>query len=1246
MNCLDANRSWWLLGALMAGCLPVVAAPPNAPTASCLVQIDGDPGEAAGRADPVADAAGAVDGKINGEFGFHTDEQDKPWWQVDLGKVVALDSVVVYNRTVAAERVSKLRLLLSDDGKAWRTAYDHDGSVFFGHKDGAPLRVALKGAPARYVRLTTMQRTWLHLDEVQVLAATQAKENLALGRPATQSSVSTWSRGTTQDSRISTGDEETLRLAIEDLIASFGDRYPQGRAFLSSLAAIDARRDREAFESLQREALLANPLIDFDTLLLVKRPASAPAQGLPANWQGNACLPRTGYDDELVALKPIGPKGELTTLHKTSGRFLGDVDLHHDGRRVLFSSMDDARRWRVFELSLSDGKAAPIRQIEEPDVDNYDAAYLPDERIVFSSTATYVGVPCVNGSSHVANLYRVDPASGRIDRLTVDQEHNWNPTVMPDGHVLYQRWEYTDTPHSNSRLMFTMNPDGTNQREFCGASSYFPNSFFYARPVPDSPGVIVGIATGHHGTRRSGRLLMLDSTRGRREAEGFVHEFPARQGGVVPIVRDRLVDNVWPQFLHPWPLSDKYLLVSAKLSPRDPWAVYLVDAFNNIVLIKEAPAAALLEPIPLRKAAPAPVIADRIDRSAKSGTVYIADIYRGEGLAGVPRGTVKSMRIVAYYYGSRGMGGLLGTIGMDGPWDIRQVLGTVPVEADGSAFFEAPADTPITLQPLDHEGKAMQQMRSWLTVRPGERVSCTGCHDKQDHATPNGFTLAQQRGPAAIEPWHGTARGFSFKREVQPVLDRHCGACHHGKTPPDLRGDRLIADWSSQISGHAAANTGGKFSVAYAALHRYVRRPGIESDLHVLPPMDFHADTTELVQMLRKGHHGVKLDAEAWDRLVTWIDLNAPYHGTWSEIIGDKTVAPVIARRRELDNRYGGPAMDYEFIPPAPAPSAVTGTETETRAESRVPLPIAQLARAADPGVVASQPSPPTPVSQPSSQTLSLDLGEGVKMELVRVVEGRIEIGDDQGEPDERPRHRASIERSFWIGRCEVSNEQYARFDPAHDSRLESRHGYQFGRLGYPLNESLQPVVRVSWQRAMAFCDWLSRTSGRRVTLPTEAQWEYTCRAGGTGRFSFDGDYSTHANLGDRQLVAYAACTATGHYSATRLLKNPNIYDDWVPRDDRFDDGAFVAAPVGRYRANAWGIHDMHGNVWEWTRSLDTVYPIRPGDGRDDPSAQGRRIIRGGSWYDRPHRAATSYRLSYQPWQPVFNVGFRIVVEP
>lgn len=1198
------------------------------------IQFDGDyPGAAAG--DPSSDAAGGVDGVINGEFGFHTASEPNPWWQVDLGVITALDHVAVYNRTVAAERARRLSVQLSNDGDKWHTAYVHNATVFYGQHDGAPLRIPLQGAAARFVRLTVGEKTWLHLDEVQVFGHDTSNQNLALHRPAAQSSVSQWSRrASTSPAEPGGGDAASLRRAVRDLIETFGARYPNGPAYLQRLDAIETSGDRAAFKALQREALLANPLIDFDTILLVRRPDEAPGLGLPANHQGNACLSRNGFDDELMTLSPLIPDGTLTSLYKPGGRFLGDVDLHYNAQRALFSSLNDSKRWRVYEINLADRKVHPVVQIEEPDVDNYDAVYLPDQSILFSSTATYVGVPCVFGSSHVANLYRSRPGTGRIERLTVDQEHNWNPVVMPDGHVLYQRWEYTDMAHPNSRLLFTMNPDGTEQREFYGANSYFPNSMFYPRPVPGSPGMVALIASGHHGTHRSGRLLMVQSASGRREAKGVVREFPGYDKPVTPIVRDRLVDGVWPQFLHPFPLDEKYVLAAARPAGNQPWGIYLVDAFDNMVKIRDLPGSALLEPIPLRRTPRPPIVVDRIDTTKRTGLVYMADVYQGEGLDGVPRGTIKSLRLVTYYYGSRGMGGLLGSIGMDGPWDIRQVLGTVPVEPDGSALFTVPSDTPIAIQPLDDRGQAVQQMRSWLTARPGEYVSCSGCHDTQNTATPNITTLALQRTASEIKPWYGPPRGFSFAREVQPVLDKHCVGCHGELgAGPDLRGDRMITDWNSQIAGHVAPGVGGKFSVSYANLHRHVRRPGIESDMHILPPGDFLADTTELVQILQKGHHGVKLDAESWDRLITWIDLNAPYHGTWGEIVGVERAGRIVKRRLELEARYGGPQLAYEWIPPA----ADLGRPT--------PIDPLALAKPFDKPKVCGVPALIDPAPRP---TMSLDLGEGVSMQFVWIPAGRFVMGSAEGHEDEQPAEEVVIDRAFWIAQCEVTNEQFARFDPQHDSRLESRHGYQFGRLGYPLNQPRQPVVRISWEQAVAFVRWLSDRTGRHVALPTEAQWEYACRAGSRNAFWFgpiDADYTVCANLGDLRLREYAACTAHNGYTSVRLIEHPSIYDDWVPHDQRYDDGTFLAALVGSYRANPWNLYDMHGNVWEWTRSVKRPYPYHDNDGRNELDAPGRRVVRGGSWYDRPRRDTASYRLSYLPWQRVFNVGFRLIVE-
>jgi hypothetical protein len=457
-----------------------------------------------------------------------------------------------------------------------------------------------------------------------------------------------------------------------------------------------------------------------------------------------------------------------------------------------------------------------------------------------------------------------------------------------------------------------------------GSNSYFPNSFFYARPVPGHPSKVIGIATGHHGVARAGRLLMLDPQIGRHEADGVVHEFPHRGRKVEPIVKDQLVKDVWPQFLMPWPLDEKHVIVSCKPSPDALWGIYLVDVFDNMTLIHESPGNMLLEPIALQERPQAPVIPDRIDLSRADATVLLTDIYQGPGLEGIPRGTVKSLRVVEYYFSPRGMGGMIGAVGMDGPWDIRRVLGTVPVEEDGSAHFKIPAQTPLMVQPLDGDGQALQVMRSWFTGMPGERVSCVGCHEGMNRAPATRPPLAATRPPVDIAPsWHAPVRGFNFAREVQPVLDRHCTQCHAGKegdAVPNLKGDVWITDWSSQIAGNANRD-GGKFTASYAELHRYIRRPGIESDMRLLSPMDYHFSATELGRVLNEGHHGVKLDRESFERIVTWADLNAPFHGTWGEITGKpEMVRHPLARASELHKRYAPstPFPDYETIPPLP----------------------------------------------------------------------------------------------------------------------------------------------------------------------------------------------------------------------------------------------------------------------------------------------------------------------------------------
>ncbi|MCX6911389.1 MAG: hypothetical protein NTY01_25560, partial [Verrucomicrobia bacterium] len=747
-------------------------------------------------------------------------------------------------------------------------------------------------------------------------------------------------------------DAKTVALALGDMARTWPERCDAAK----HRKLLDALKERDTLLAALREcksdtvgranglvadaraALLANPLLDFDKLLVLKRGVSVPATramsydiGQPNNWRTDDVVVRKGsFRDELAVLFDLRGDGRFETVYAAQDmETLFAPDLNFDADRILFSKKSAKENGlRLWEIAV-DGKG--LRQVtpdDGDDVSHMEPCYLPNGDIVFTSNATYQGLPCVFGSDAMASIYRLDTKTGQIRQLAFEQDSDWCPTMLESGRVMYLRWEYTDQSHANSRMLFHMNPDGTDQRELRGRGSWFPGSFFHARPVPGTAGKVIGIAGGHHDVGRSGRLLIFDTEAGRRDGEG-VKEIPGYDKPVEPIVRDGLTRGTCPQFLMPYPLSEKYHLVACKRHPDSLWGIYLVDVFDNFTLIKELPGAALLEPIPLRKTARPIAIQDRVDLASNEATVHIQDIYDGPGLAGVSRGTVKKLRLIEYYFSRRGMGGLYGTLGMDGPWDIKRIIGTVPVEPDGSAHFKMPANTPISLQPLDDKGEALQLMRSWLVGQPGERVSCVGCHESQSAASLRREAAATKRKPSEITPWHGPTRGFSYVREVQPVLDKYCVSCHDGTKPgrPFLKGGEMITDWDTKMAGHWGG--GGKFTKSYAELHRYLRRAGIEGDRRMLSPLDFCFSTTELGQMLRKGHHGVKLDAEAWERLAAWQDLNAPFYGTWGEIPQFTAgYGPLLcekltvsnARAMELRKKYVpmGPHPNYEEIPPTP----------------------------------------------------------------------------------------------------------------------------------------------------------------------------------------------------------------------------------------------------------------------------------------------------------------------------------------
>lgn len=1030
-----------------------------------------------------------------------------------------------------------------------------------------------------------------------------------------------------------------LRRALDDLASTTPDLYPNladlrrevdaavkdWPALLTKAKQGDSSAIKEAdrLVALQRSILLRNPLINFDKVLLVKRHRKK--DGLPVNFHGLSFIDRGphGFDNEIAVMEM--KTGKLTTLYRPeSDVYVGEVDLHFNAKKMLFSQVDKENTWQVYEIN-TDGSS--LRQVtpskpELKDIGNYDAIYLPDGRIIFGSTSGFAGVPCHGGKGDVANLHIMNSDGSGIRRLTYEQDHDWYPVMLPNGRVMYLRWEYTDSAHYFSRIMMTMNPDGTGQVEHYGSNSYWPNAMFYARPLPGSSSKFAAIVTGHHGVRRAGRLVLFDVAKGRHETSGIIQQIPGHGKEVPAPIKDHLVDGVWPQFLHPYPLSDKYFLVSCKPSPTSEWGLYLVDIYDNMLPVKEIPDYLLFEPVPIRKTKTPPVIPDKVRLESKTATCFIQDINEGRGLKGVPRGAVKSLRIYNFDYGYRMMGGHY-LIGMESGWDVKRLLGTVPVYEDGSAFFTIPANQPVAIQPLDEKGRTLQQMRSWLVGMPGENVSCIGCHEDQNQAVTVRRTVASSKPPIEIKPWYGPARGFSFLREVQPVLNRYCVGCHDGKETdrPDFANITREGK-DGQLSGYPHS---------YISLHPYVRRNGPEGDYHLLTPLEFHANTSKLVQMLEKGHHNVKLDAESWDRINTWIDMNVPCHGTWSEV--RPVPSNYIQRRREMEKLYANVEINLEKLH-----HKADYDDKYVAPEPLSEIPEKTLHAANWPFNTEEAKS-----MQTGNATSSLSLGNRITLELTKIPAGEFIMGSRDGAVDERPRTKARIGKSFWMGTMEVSLEQYHQFNPDHRNRVYDMHYKDQVKPGYDMDKPELPAIRMSWNEAIEFCEWLSKKTGRKVTLPTEAQWEWACRAGTESPFSYgtlDSDFSKYANLADQSISKLAVIGVN-----PQPVKNPNKYWDFELKDARFNDHTIHLAQIKSHTPNAWGLLNMHGNVAEWTRSAYTPYPYRTTDGRNDASKESNRVARGGSWHDRPKRASSSFRLAYPQWQKVFNIGFRVVVE-
>lgn len=1052
-----------------------------------------------------------------------------------------------------------------------------------------------------------------------------------------------------------------------------------------ALEGPDGAKQKEAGALIEaaRAALLANPLLDFDRLLAVRRTLDPQVARrglgkelglLNLNPFNHADVRRAGWTNEIVAISQLLAQPVIKTLYRPEGATLvRDLDLDFDAQKILFSGINASNRWALFEVAPDRSGVSEVTPQAHSDVDWFDGCYTPDGRVVMLGTAAYQGLPCVGGSLPVAMLYQLDRKTGAIRQLTFEQDSDYTPAVLNDGRVIYTRWEYSDLQHYWSRILMTMNPDGTTQLSLYGSNSYFPTVLHQCRAIPGDAHQLVGIVGGHHDVPEIGRLVLFDPTLSRaypfvhdppskswgtegatpfritpavlpKEQTGMVHEFPGFGQPVQGDVADGLVRNQFergkPYFVYPFPLSDKYVLVSAKTGREALWGIYLVDVFDTVTRIAEVEGAALFEPIPLAARKRPPVIPDRIRAGAKTASVHIADITSGPGLRGVPRGTAKRLRVFAYHFNYEKTGGpaSVGLGRVEAGWDVKRILGTVAVEEDGSACFEIPANTPVSLQPLDADGAALQLMRSWLVGMPGERVSCMGCHEDNRSSVTAGRAIADTKPAQQIQPFQGPARPFGFECEVWPVAQKYCLGCHGDAARAPLR----ASDQGGE-EGKLRRLLMSDAATCYHLVHPYVRRPGPESEMALLNPLEWHASTSPLVQMLKKGHHGVRLDREAWETLYTWIDLNAPWRGKWS---------PPAARGQEQRQRRlelkglfaqcdADPEREYDAWAeavkargaPAPAaPDPVPEVKPDALSAAGCPMGAGQ-ARAAQSALGETR------------RTVKLPNGEALG--FVRIPAGAFVMGSADGAADERPRAVVPIKHPFWMSETEVKNSQYRAFDPGHDSRYQDLHGMDHTVPGDISNHRDQPAIRMNWQRAAAFCAWLAGTAGVKAALPTEAQWEWAARGGTATRFHWGGaadDFSAWANLSD-QAVRWS--NTVGWEGGNRIQKRQpyDISLGYPLHEERFKDNWYSMDYVAQAGANAWGLFDMVGNASEWTRSSYRPYPYADSDGRNRDDVGEPKVARGGSFRDRPRDAGAAVRRAYASWQAVYDVGFRVVIE-
>ncbi len=539
--------------------------------------------------------------------------------------------------------------------------------------------------------------------------------------------------------------------------------------------------------------------------------------------------------------------GRLKVLLEDPRGGIRDPHVHYDGKRILFSYRPGGTdAYHLYEIDV-DGKN--LRRLTDGPDNDIEPIYLPDGGIMFCSSRCHRFVPCWR--TQVAVLYRCDSNGKNVRMISSNAEQENTPWMLPDGRVLFMRWEYVDRNQLLFHHLWTVNPDGT------GLMVYFGNqhrglAMLDAKPIPGTDKIVVSFSPGHGRTEHTGPPTIVDP-RGGPDDMSMARRITQRN------LRD------------PYPLSEDDFLVA------DDRGIYWMDGRGRVepIFTPEVNDCALPvhEPRPLRSRPREPILSNRVRTQTDSGAFVLYDVYEGRNMKGVRRGEIKKLLVLEQLPKPANFSGGQEPLSIGGTFTLEQVLGTVPVEPDGSAYFEAPAVRSVFFVALDASDMSVKRMQSSSTVQPGETVGCVGCHEPRVRAPHAGSAIAPQalrRRPSRIQRFDGIPDVFDFTRDIQPILDRHCVRCHNADRRDggvDLCGDMTPL-----------------YTTSYWTMFTHALVSDGRNGMGNRAPRTVGSSASRLMTLIDGSHYDAKLSERERTLVRLWIETGATYPGTYAAL--------------------------------------------------------------------------------------------------------------------------------------------------------------------------------------------------------------------------------------------------------------------------------------------------------------------------------------------------------------------------